>query len=104
MSVELIISAMSWVGIAITGYGVVGLVLKPVRNRRDCGLIALGNAMALPSATLHHDITGSAIDTAAVIWFGWLWWKSGGGDDTKKRLRELGKKFEGQRRTAPQAA
>lgn len=32
------------------------------------------------------------------------WWKNGGGDDTKRRLRKLRKKFQPTRRTAPQSA
>lgn len=33
-----------------------------------------------------------------------LWWISGGGDGTKRRLRKLKEKFEGKRRTAPVTA
>lgn len=31
------------------------------------------------------------------------WWKGGGDDDTKRRLRKLGRSFTGTRRTAPAA-
>lgn len=31
----------------------------------------------------------------------WAWWRHGGGDGTKRRLRALRKRFAGVRRTAP---
>ena len=34
--------------------------------------------------------------------FVWLWWHSGGGDGTRRRLRSLAGRFQGVRRTAPQ--
>ena len=37
-------------------------------------------------------------DTAFYVW---IWWRNGGGDDTKRRLRDVKKRFEGVRRTAP---
>lgn len=36
----------------------------------------------------------------AVLSF-WIWWNKGGGDDTKRRLRDALKKFSPVRRTAP---
>lgn len=33
-----------------------------------------------------------------------IWWHSGGGDNTKRRLKKFKEKFVGQRRTAPQTA
>ncbi|MEV6791297.1 hypothetical protein AB0M87_04690 [Streptomyces sp. NPDC051320] len=34
----------------------------------------------------------------------WKWWTGGGGDGTKRRLRQLGKLFQPTRRTAPSPA
>ncbi|MEW2568395.1 hypothetical protein [Streptomyces sp. NPDC047070] len=39
--------------------------------------------------------------TAIVLW---LWWNSGGGDGTRRRLRRWTRAFHGTRRTAPTAA
>lgn len=36
--------------------------------------------------------------------FVWLWWHSGGGDGTKRRLKSWAGRFQGTRRTAPQGA
>ena len=34
--------------------------------------------------------------------FAWLWWNSGGGDGTRRRLKSWASRFQGVRRTAPQ--
>lgn len=36
----------------------------------------------------------------AVLWT-WVWWNSGGGDGTRRRLRQLASRFQPVRRTAP---
>lgn len=52
-------------------------------------------------ALIVHDRVMPAVNAALAAIFLWLWWKSGGDDDTKKRWRKFKKKFEGVRRTAP---
>lgn len=42
-----------------------------------------------------------ALYAAVVLWFGWLWWNSGGGDDTRRLGKRLGERFRPVRRTAP---
>jgi hypothetical protein len=37
-------------------------------------------------------------------WCAWMWWNSGGGDDTKRRLKRWASRFHGVRRTAPAGA
>ena len=34
-------------------------------------------------------------------WMAWAWWNSGGGDDTKRRLKSWARRFQAVRRTAP---
>lgn len=36
--------------------------------------------------------------------FAWLWWHSGGGDGTRRRLKSWAGRFQGVRRTAPSNA
>lgn len=58
--------------------------------------------------------TLDAINTNAPVWAAadaaltayWIhrWWNNGGGDGTRRRLRDLRRRFEGVRRTAPQGA
>lgn len=49
------------------------------------------------TSVLYQDVAGAAL-------FGWMWWNSGGGDDTKRRLKSWAGRFEGVRRTAPAAS
>lgn len=44
------------------------------------------------------------MNVAGAAWFGWLWWHSGGGDGTRRRLKSWAGRFQGIRRTAPSAA
>jgi hypothetical protein len=50
------------------------------------------------------DTAATVIDAALAAFYAWRWWKNGGGDDTKRRLRSLGRRFSPVRRTAPSAA
>lgn len=49
----------------------------------------------------HRSTFNVCFDAAVFAWCAYMWWKSGGGDDTKRRLRKLKKLFEPTRRTAP---
>jgi hypothetical protein len=44
------------------------------------------------------------VSVGASAWNLYLWWKSGGNDDTKRRLKKLARQFQGSRRTAPVTA
>ncbi|AYG77902.1 hypothetical protein DWB77_00009 [Streptomyces hundungensis] len=46
----------------------------------------------------------AATDAALTAYYAWRWWKNGGGDDTKRRLRSVAKGFTPTRRTAPTTA
>jgi hypothetical protein len=88
-------------------------------------LIALNNLLWLSGRISHKTATGwmAVLATGAGIgsaiagwtsnvylhavgaaWMAWLWWHGGGGDDTKRRLKSWGRRFEGVRRTAPAGA
>lgn len=61
-------------------------------------LVLLGEAFA----ALLVDQSAFAVNAAGLsALFGWLWWHSGGGDDTKRRLKAWAARFHGVRRTAP---
>lgn len=49
------------------------------------------------TSTLYLGAAGTAL-------FAWLWWHSGGGDGTRRRIRSWARRFHGVRRTAPQGA
>jgi hypothetical protein len=88
-------------------------------------LLTLVNLLLLTGRISHKTacgwitvlMTGSGIGSAIAGWttnvyisavvaalMGWEWWNSGGGDDTKRRLKSLARRFQGVRRTAPQGA
>ncbi|MEW1565763.1 hypothetical protein AB0454_22590 [Streptomyces sp. NPDC093509] len=58
---------------------------------------AVGCAIAGWRTALYMNVAGGAL-------FAWMWWNSGGGDDTKRRLKSWAGRFEGVRRTAPVAS
>lgn len=63
--------------------------------------MAVLSTMNTVAAHLIHVLILQYTHAALAAAFWALWWFTGGGDDTKRRLRELKKKFEGVRRTAP---
>jgi len=76
----------------------------PGRERLFYGLgSATAGAFAL-FYLLTKTYTLGSLNAGSCGMFIWLWWRSGGGDDTKRRLRKLGQAFTGVRRTAPAAA
>jgi threonine/homoserine/homoserine lactone efflux protein len=52
--------------------------------------------------TMEHNITGQFLGALYFAYFAYQWWKGGGGDGTKRRLRKL-RRFLPVRRTAPAA-
>jgi hypothetical protein len=48
------------------------------------------------TTTLYLTAAGTAV-------MAWMWWHSGGGDGTRRRLRSWARRFPGVRRTASQA-
>jgi hypothetical protein len=77
--------------------------VAPRQRRLSYGLGAAANAAFALAEFLQPSAWG-VINAVACGFYLWLWWKSGGGDDTKRRLRKLGRAFAGVRRTAPAAA
>ncbi|MDI9836230.1 hypothetical protein [Streptomyces sp. KAU_LT] len=46
----------------------------------------------------------AAADAAVLALSLWSWWNNGGGDGTRRRLRQWARRFQGVRRTAPASA
>lgn len=69
---------------------------------RVCGVMAVSNGASVVSEIMHGgehlmlSFNGSV--AMACLWF---WWRGGGGDGTRRRLRALRGAFRGVRRTAP---
>ncbi|KAB7850173.1 hypothetical protein [Streptomyces mobaraensis] len=72
------------------------------RRHHADGLRAVGNALIslgnLPDYPVAAVITG-----AVAAWCAHRWWHGGGGDGTRRGLRDLRRRFTAVRRTAPVA-
>lgn len=72
-----------------------------ISSRTFYALVASTNCVGLiVSVAVHNQITAS-INAASTAIAAYMWWRDGGGDDTKRRLRRWARKFHGVRRTAP---
>lgn len=86
----------------LVGIQLVRYILGRISEKTYWGICSLANAAGVVvEIAFHRNHTRICIDAAFTALFIWLWWKSGGGDDTKRRLRSLMKTFEPTRRTAP---
>lgn len=85
----------------------VGLLADLTRRTARTTVYALMSAGAtlafFASAALGHRTLAVFFAVSAGL-FAWLWWHSGGGDGTKRRLRRLAGRFHSVRRTAPAGA
>lgn len=93
--------ALGWAATAVIWAGFFGGVFLRWRTRRYAWWYMIGNGLAMVGETLNHDRWGLVISTVLFALWAWVWWNSGGGDGTRRRLRELRKRFEGTRRAAP---
>lgn len=99
ISLMLTITAMAVAGAAIAAWlahriGAFGLN----------ALLSASNFLNLVSNAIRHDTVMASWAAGALAVTVWVWWKSGGGDDTKRRLRRWARKFTPVRRTAPAGA
>ena len=67
------------------------------------GWMAIANGANAAFNALTGDRAMACFASAVCAYAAWLWWKSGGGDGTKRRLKSWVRKFSGVRRTAPVA-
>jgi hypothetical protein len=67
-------------------------------------LVAAANACFFAGNLAIGNKISSAVTAATLALSLWHWWNSGGGDGTKRRLRDWKRRFEGVRRTAPVTA
>lgn len=71
-------------------------------SKAGYGAVAIGFTLAaIWSALSGQPPAITSIYAGLAALWGWLWWKSGGDDDTRRRLREMARPFTPVRRTAP---
>ena len=82
-----------------------GLLLTNRISSKQCaGWMAILSASAGVLSAVNGWTSNVYVHAVVTAWLSWLWWHSGGGDDTKRRLRSWACRFQGVRRTAPSHA
>lgn len=75
-----------------------------IKEHTASGLHAIASASYMIGGVISHSPVMSCLWAAALAYFAHEWWTGGGGDGTKRRLRQAASRFTGVRRTAPQGA
>lgn len=94
------VNALAALGAGLAVCGLACLVLH--RSRTGYGLLTLAY-MALGASHLIEGDRTAVVDAGLAAGCAWAWWKHGGGDGTRRRLRRAARAFRGVRRTAPAA-
>ncbi|MFK0172621.1 hypothetical protein ACIQU5_27875 [Streptomyces sp. NPDC090306] len=79
----------------------IGVILGRLRAHQAWGTLALAWLLSWLQDVADGRRAVSYVDAALVAWCAWRWWKGGGGDNTRLRLRRLARRFTPVRRTAP---
>ncbi|MFE9559087.1 hypothetical protein ACFYMW_39100 [Streptomyces sp. NPDC006692] len=97
-------TALLRIAVALALCAVTGALAGRLAQRPFYALLALA-ALIMAIRSIHRgNPPSAAVDAALTAYYAWRWWKSGGGDDTKRRLRGLARRFTPVRRTAPSTA
>ncbi|QBJ94474.1 hypothetical protein D0Z67_29335 (plasmid) [Streptomyces seoulensis] len=99
------LSFVLWgIGIAVVVCGLASLFTRRLPLHKINGLMCLANSVIALGGVVDGSPVSASMSAGFAAVSGWLWWKGGGGDDTKRRLRTWARRFQGVRRTAPSAA
>jgi len=95
------VSPLESAGTALSLCALAAFITRRIKSHQCNGMLALSDFLFVL-----HDLAdgrfGSAVVSGTIgAWFALSWWRGGGGDDTKRRLRKLREKFTPARRTAP---
>jgi hypothetical protein len=91
-------------GLGMLCIAVAGLTTRRLTGCVCNGLLAISNTLMGVSNALMGHTAWLCVNAAAAAMSAWGWWHSGGGDGTRRRLKSWARRFQGVRRTAPQAA
>lgn len=94
------IIALWWFGVAAAALGVLTFVCGRGSWAVN-GWFAVANVLLMAAHALAHQRIPAGAHAALLAGALWLWWRKGGGDGTKRRLKSLARRFRGVRRTAP---
>jgi hypothetical protein len=95
-----------YVPLFTTGMGIVVLALACrmigwISVTTTYGLLAVSQIAVCVAGFVTGNTVAVSISGAAAGYLAWQWWNGGGGDKTKRRIRQFAGQFNGVRRTAP---
>lgn len=94
--------------IAAFGCAIVALSLLMlagrITTRRYAGWMTIAYAASAVLCAVNGWTSTLYLTAGGTALFAWLWWHSGGGDGTRRRIKSWARRFHGVRRTAPQGA
>lgn len=95
---------IQWMAFTLCGVIIILALLGRVTYKAASLVIAMIWAIYTVVDVMTGQHIASYIDAVMCVGYLYKWWKHGGGDDTKRRLRRLKEAFKPVRRTAPAAA
>ena len=97
-------NVLGMAAIALTAVGIAGLVTGRLATHHIDGILAVANGLFSIAAISRGSLGWAVFSGAACAVGAYRWWHGGGGDGTRRRLREAVRGFAAVRRTAPQTA
>lgn len=92
------------IGLGVALFAVAGCLTGRVSSARIDFLFGVANGLYALQGVRGGHWLGAVISGAFSAYCFYAWWHGGGGDHTRRRLRQLRRRFEGVRRTAPATA
>ncbi|MBB1252891.1 hypothetical protein H3146_05855 [Streptomyces sp. OF3] len=92
--------ALSITGISLLLVAFAAHLAHRIPDRTYYGIAALACLLMLAASVADRRHVSAGIDSATTALFVWLWWTRGGGDRTRRRLRDAARRWTPRRRTA----
>lgn len=97
------------ISIALAGWGFLlpaflGVSCGRISKTQFYGWACIANVFFTTGVALSGARFMAPFNVAVASWCAWVWWRDGGGDGTRRRLKEWASRFQGVRRTAPSHA
>ena len=92
---------LSWLGTGLLVGSVLARCARLIREHQACGIRAVAFGLYSIAEIHENEPLLAALSAALCAWDAHDWWRGGGGDGTRRRLRSLRRRFTAVRRTAP---
>jgi hypothetical protein len=92
--------ALSITGISLLLAAFAAHLAHRIPDRTYYGIAALASLLMLAASVAERQHVSAGLNAATTALFVWLWWTRGGGDRTRRRLRDAARRFTPRRRTA----